>query len=273
MSQRPPANRMMLMQFKARAVGAKKGWQLLKKKRDALKARFQAMLKEIVVCKKALGPMMINCAFSIAKAGWASESEIGTSVVSRVKKPSVTCKLTSENVAGVQLPTFEMSYDQAKDSSLDSLGIGCGGQVIQACREQHRDALKLLIELASLQTAFKTLDEEIKMTSRRVNALEHVIIPRIEDVCSWIKGEMDEMEREEFFRVKKVVEKKRAKVEAEKLLVAQLDAAKEAAIAAKAPQQAARGSSIRSLSPRQFFAGGVPAAQSALGQRDPDLIF
>merc|ERR1712217_421738 len=63
---------------------------------------------------------------------------------------------------------------------------------------------------------FKTLDEEIKMTSRRVNALECVVIPRLEDTMAWIKGEMDEMEREEFFRVKKIVDKKKAKKEAEK---------------------------------------------------------
>merc|ERR1712178_182753 len=73
--------------------------------------------------------------------------------------------------------------------------------------------------LASLQTAFKTLDEEIKMTSRRVNALEYVLIPRIELICAYIILEMDEESREEFFRVKKVVEKKKAKLAAEKALM------------------------------------------------------
>ena len=48
---RPPPNRMALMQFKAKVVGAKKGYKLLKQKRDALKARFQAMLKEIIECE------------------------------------------------------------------------------------------------------------------------------------------------------------------------------------------------------------------------------
>merc|ERR1711865_930967 len=69
--------------------------------------------------------------------------------------------------------------------------------------------------LASLQTSFKTLDEEIKMTSRRVNALEYVLIPRIEETVKYIISELDEQSREEFFRVKKVVEKKKAKKEKE----------------------------------------------------------
>jgi len=66
--------------------------------------------------------------------------------------------------------------------------------------------------MGSLQTAFKTLDEEIKMTGRRVNALEYVIIPKIEDIMKYIEQEMDEQAREEFFRVKKVVEKKKIKM-------------------------------------------------------------
>merc|ERR1712157_157447 len=81
----------------------------------------------------------------------------------------------------------------------------------------YREAVKQLVNLASLQTAFMGLDEEIKMTSRRVNALEYVLIPKIEDICHYISQEMDEEAREEFFRVKKVVEKKKAKLAKEKL--------------------------------------------------------
>merc|ERR1711967_93911 len=81
-----------------------------------------------------------------------------------------------------------------------------------ACRNSYQKAVASLIKLASLQTTFKTLDEEIKMTGRRVNALEYVIIPRIEDIMKYIEQEMDEQSREEFFRVKKVVEKKKQKL-------------------------------------------------------------
>ena len=112
---------------------------------------------------------------------------------------------------------------------MQTLGIAHGGAVINACRETYLKAVQQLVNLASLQTAFKTLDEEIKMTSRRVNALEYVLIPRIEDIIHYITQEMDEESREEFFRVKKVVEKKKAKLERERAELAKLEAADTAA--------------------------------------------
>lgn len=67
----------------------------------------------------------------------------------------------------------------------------------------------MLVELASLQTSFVTLDEVIKITNRRVNAIEHVIIPRIDRTLAYIISELDELEREEFYRLKKIQDKKR----------------------------------------------------------------
>ena len=58
------------------------------------------------------------------------------------------------------------------------------------------------------QTAFNTLDEALKVTNRRVNALENVTIPRIESTVKYIDKELDEMEREDFTRLKKMQEKK-----------------------------------------------------------------
>lgn len=65
-------------------------------------------------------------------------------------------------------------------------------------RKSIQEPLKLLVELASLQTAFIILDEVIKVTNRRVNAIEHVIIPRTENTIAYINSELDELDREEF---------------------------------------------------------------------------
>jgi len=209
---------MTLQTFKARLNGARKGHSLLKKKRDALKSRFHLLLKDIVETKLAVGVGLKEAEFSFAKAQWANAGDdISSIVLARAKRATVLCKLTGDNVAGVQLPKFTCMHDPTKDTSAQTLGVAQGGSVLDKCRQEYLKAIKEIIHLASLQTAFKTLDEEIKMTSRRVNALEYVLIPRIEAICHYITQEMDEEAREEFFRVKKVVEKKKAKLLKEKL--------------------------------------------------------
>ena len=67
-------------------------------------------------------------------------------------------------------------------------------------KEVYAKAVETLVELASLQTAFTILDEVIRATNRRVNAIEHVVIPRLENTVKYILSELDEMDREEFFR-------------------------------------------------------------------------
>jgi V-type H+-transporting ATPase subunit D len=242
MSGKPPANRMTLTQFKARMVGAKKGHGLLKKKRDALKARFQAMLKEIVACKKGVADGVKESAYSMTKANWAAGNVSTTILEKAAKKPSSTLKTGVENVAGVYLPKFSLVRDESKEGVFSTIGCAAGGQVVNQTRKAHLDTLEIMVKMASLQTSFVTLDSAIKTTSRRVNALEYVVIPKIEDIISYIKSEMDEMEREEFFRVKKVTEKKKQKLAAEFELMM-----KEQAAATQAP--------------------------SMLDQKDPDLVF
>ncbi len=86
------------------------------------------------------------------------------------------------------------------DKAFELTGLGRGGQQIQKCKETYSKAVSILIDLASLQTTFVILDQVIKITNRRVNAIEHVIIPKIENTISYVTSELDEQDREEFFR-------------------------------------------------------------------------
>jgi V-type H+-transporting ATPase subunit D len=85
--------------------------------------------------------------------------------------------------------------------------------------------MKILIKLSSLQTAFLTLDEVIKITSRRVNALEHVVIPKIRAHIQYIDRELEELEREDFFRLKRVQGLKKIHIEKERMHKEQSQAA------------------------------------------------
>ncbi|XP_022899382.1 V-type proton ATPase subunit D-like [Olea europaea var. sylvestris] len=86
-----------------------------------------------------------------------------------------------------------------------------------ACRGAYVKSIELLVELATLQTSFLTLDDAIKTTNRRVNALENVVKPRLENTISYIKGELDELEREDFFKLKKIQGYKRRELERQHL--------------------------------------------------------
>lgn len=207
-------SRMALAQMKVRLKGAQQGYNLLKKKADALTARFRAILKKIVENKTKMGDAMRQASFSLAEATYAA-GDFSHAVRQRIEKASVTVRSNKENVAGVQLPVFEAVIENASTAELT--GLARGGQQIQASREAWITASKLLIELASLQTSFVTLDEVIKVTNRRVNAIDNVIIPRIERTISYITSELDEAEREEFFRLKKIQEKKKKMAARKKL--------------------------------------------------------
>ncbi|OEH79567.1 vacuolar atp synthase subunit [Cyclospora cayetanensis] len=205
-------SRMTLQIAKQKKKGANQGYQLLKKKSDALSSRFRGMLKEIT--KLSIGDTINEAHFSMAKASWAGGGDLRDQLMERIKRPAVSVTAAYDNVAGVRLPVFQISTDPTVDI-LKNINLSAGGHVILAARDKYQEALSELVKLASLQTAFFTLDEEIKMTNRRVNALNNVVLPKLDRNINYITKELDEMEREEFFRLKKIQEKKRLAKEAE----------------------------------------------------------
>lgn len=137
-------------------------------------------------------------------------------VIENVDQPTFKLKMGTENVVGVKLPVFEPWASTAQ--SREYTGLGQGGQKVKACRETYFKALEALVEIASLQTTFITLDQVIKITNRRVNAIEYVVKPRLVNTISSVQVELEELENEETFRLKKIKQKKErdaAKAEAE----------------------------------------------------------
>lgn len=118
-----------------------------------------------------------------------------------------------DNVAGVRIPKFHLQEGEVANTA--ELGLAGGGRDIERAQKRWTSLLRLLVKTAGLQTQFIALDEALKLTSRRVNALENVLIPRIEGTIHYIISELDEMEREETFRVKKILENKRVHAQKE----------------------------------------------------------
>jgi V-type H+-transporting ATPase subunit D len=205
---------MALTQMKARLKGAQKGHSLLKRKADALTLRFRQILTKIIETKTLMGEVMREATFSLAAANYAA-GDFSQMILQNVDKAQVKLTAKKDNVAGVTLPIFETNI--VGSSSFSLTGLSRGGQQVAKCKEMFGKAIELLVQLASLQTSFVTLDEVIKITNRRVNAIEHVIIPRIQNTMKYITSELDEVEREEFYRLKKIQEKKKKIREKEEL--------------------------------------------------------
>jgi len=193
--------------MKAKLKGAETGHSLLKRKSEALTKRFREITRRIDEAKRKMGRVMQIAAFSLAEVTYAVGGDIGYQVQESAKSARFRVRTKQENVSGVFLPAFE-SYTTEGNNDFGLTGLGKGGQQVQRCRETYARAVETLVELASLQTAFVILDEVIKVVNRRVNAIEHVIIPRTENTIKYINSELDELDREEFYRLKKVANKK-----------------------------------------------------------------
>lgn len=199
---------MNLNLIKLRLKGAQTGHSLLKKKVDALTKRFRAITQKIDHTKREMGRVMQLAAFSLAEVSYTSGGDISYQLQESITEATFKVSTHQENVSGVILPTFAANRTKG-NSELNLTGLGRGGQQITKAREIYAKATETLVELASLQTAFVILDEVIRMTNRRVNALEHVVIPKLENTVKYINSELDEGDREDFFRLKKVQAKKK----------------------------------------------------------------
>ncbi|KAJ3356725.1 H(+)-transporting V1 sector ATPase subunit D [Entophlyctis luteolus] len=172
----------------------------------------EEILKKIDEAKRKMGKVLQVASFSYAEVKY-STGDISYLIRESAKIAQLKVKAKQENVSGVQLPAFDLNVDG--QNAFELTGLGRGGQQVQKCKETYQKAVEVLVQLASLQTAFVILDEVIKVTNRRVNAIEHVIIPKIENTIRFVQSELDEMDREEFFRLKKIQAKKKIRKDIE----------------------------------------------------------
>ncbi|MHA2176289.1 MAG: V-type ATP synthase subunit D [Candidatus Hodarchaeales archaeon] len=108
---------------------------------------------------------------------------------------------------GISVPLFSLQTSESEknekmDYSLRKTSVKFDNNIIT-----FKTALEDIIELAEVQTTLSRLSKEIIETKRRVNALNYIIIPRIEATVKWIKLTLAERERESFVRLKKVKKK------------------------------------------------------------------
>ncbi|KAI7939372.1 hypothetical protein MJO29_014108 [Puccinia striiformis f. sp. tritici] len=210
---------MNLNLVKQRLKGAQTGHSQLKKKVEHSPRDFERSLK------RSIEPSEL-AAFSLAEVTYTSGNEIGYQLQESVKEASFRSRLIKQTslvssflpLLLIELRLVVVASRKRRElysSLITSLafieltltGLGRGGQQITKAREIYAKATETLVELASLQL--------IEM----VNALEHVVIPKLENTVKYINSELDEGDQEDFFRLKKVQAKKKERTaiaEAEK---------------------------------------------------------
>jgi V-type H+-transporting ATPase subunit D len=197
---------MELQNLKQKLLGANRGHDLLKKKSDALSMRFRSLLREIRETKLQVGELAKEALFAYTEVKFVAK-DISPTVINSVGNMPQLLYMSIDNIAGVRVPEFTRAGTGTDTNAL--LGLSSGGAQIQKTKESFNALLDALIKLAMLQSSFQIIDEVLRITNRRVNAMEYVLIPRYREMIAFVDFGLEEMEREEFYRLKKVQKKRK----------------------------------------------------------------
>lgn len=178
------------------------GYKILKMKRDGLIMEFFKILEQARDTRGALMQSYARAQEMMAIAN-TIEGSIGVKAAAFSVRENPEITLKSKNIMGVVVP--EIASTQVRKGIADR-GYGVIGTtpVIDDTAKAFEELVEAIIKSAEIETTMKRLLNEIESTKRRVNALEFKVIPNLIATRDFIKMRLDEMEREELFRLKKI---------------------------------------------------------------------
>lgn len=194
--------RMELLKLKRRIKLAQKGHKLLKEKQDALIMEFFTIYDEALSLRKELAQKMEEAFAALRLA----EIDVGLLKLKEVAlgvKPNNEITIRKRNIMGVPVPLIEAESFKRKPDERGYPFVSTSSRVDIAA-QKFEEVLDVAVRLAEVEETLKRLAKEIEKTKRRVNALEYIIIPRMEATVKFISQRLDEIERENFFRLKRV---------------------------------------------------------------------
>lgn len=194
--------RMELTRQKKKLVSATRGHKLLKDKRDELVRQFMELIRENMELrvKVEAGLKAANMEFAIARAGM-SEEVLNTALMASKKNLEIEQKV--KNVMSVEIPEFSVLHE-LKEKDIYSYGYAFTAGDLDDAVYSLSTVFEDMLKLAEVEKSCQLMAAEIEKTRRRVNALEHVIIPEALDNIKYITMKLDENERSTQIRLMKV---------------------------------------------------------------------
>ena len=195
--------RMELTRLKKKLVTATRGYKLLKDKRDELMRQFLEMVRENKALREKVegGIKEANQNFVLARAGMSQEA---LNVALMAPKQEVYLEAETKNVMSVEIPVFKSSTRTPDPNDIYSYGFAFTSGDLDDAVKKLADLLPDLLKLAECEKSCQLMAAEIEKTRRRVNALEHVVIPETRQNIRYITMKLDENERSSQTRLMKV---------------------------------------------------------------------
>lgn len=194
--------RMELTKQKKKLLSATRGHKLLKDKRDELVRQFMDLIKENMDLRLKVekGLKAANMEFAVARAGM-SEQVLNTALMATGK--TLEIKQQFKNVMSVEIPEFQTKND-INGNDIYSYGYAFTAGDLDDAVYSLSSVFEDMLKLAQVEKSCQLMASEIEKTRRRVNALEHVIIPEALDNIKYITMKLDENERSTQIRLMKV---------------------------------------------------------------------
>lgn len=195
--------RMELTRLKKALAVARKGHKLLKDKRDELMRQFLEIVRESKLLREKVDDRIREANESFTIANSVMQSEILTSAL-MMPKQSVKLAIKPKNIMSVNVPTYEIEYRTHNPNDIYSYGYAFTSGDLDTAIDRLSNVLPDLLRLAELEKSIQLIASEIEKTRRRVNALEHVMIPDYQDTIKYIAMKLEENERSSTARLMKV---------------------------------------------------------------------
>lgn len=195
--------RMELTNLKRKLVTAQRGHKLLKDKRDELMRRFLDLVRENKELRRKVeeGIARANAHMAVARSVM-SDNTIDVALM--LPTQSMELDISEQNVMSVMIPKYDVKMKTAKEDDIYSYGYAFTSDDLDVAVKSLSDIMPMMIRLAEVEKSCQMMADEIEKTRRRVNALEHVMIPQYQETIKYITMKLDENERSTTTRLMKV---------------------------------------------------------------------